>query len=63
MTTIGQSRNAERKRIGHLTHTTADMAIAQKKFNTRETANKTSGARGIQLNQKDIVFSKSMNLS
>jgi len=29
----------------------------------RDTASKTSGSRGTQLNQNDIVFSKTLNLS
>lgn len=49
-----------------LGHNATDMVFAQKKLSLkvdREQVNKTSGARGIQLNQNDIVFSKTMNLS
>ena len=43
-----------------------DMVFNQKKLSLkvdREKANNTGNPRGIQLNQNDIVFSKTMNLS
>ena len=53
--TMNQSRNIERKKITQmrLGHNATDMVFAQKKLSLkvdREHVNKTSGARGIQLN-------------
>ena len=58
----------ERKKVGQLRlgHNATDIVFNQKKLSlkvNREQANKTSGTRGIQLNQNDIVFSNTMNLS
>ena len=52
---MNQSRNIERKKITQmrLGHNATDMVFAQKKLSLkvdREHVNKTSGARGIQLN-------------
>ena len=66
---MNQSRNQERKKVGgtmRLGHNASDFVFAQKKLSMkvdREQANRSSGVRGIQLNQNDIVFSKTMNLS
>lgn len=65
---MNQSRNLDRKKITQMRLGTnaTDMVFAQKKLSLkvdREQANKTSAARGIQLNQNDIVFSRTMNLS
>ena len=66
--TVNHSRNIERKKIGQMRmgHNATDMVFAQKKLSLkvdRDQANKTQGGSGIQLNQNDIVFSKTMNLS
>lgn len=65
---LNQSRNVEKRKVNQLRlgNNATDMVFAQKKLSIkvdREQANKTGGARGIQLNQNDIVFSKTMNLS
>ena len=65
---MNQSRNVERKKVGQLRvgNNATDMVLDRKRISLkvdRENNNKTGGARGIQLNQNDIVFSKTMNLS